>query len=389
MDFSSFFLAVKQETEQTLILIQREITPLKVTQGIRRHCAMNSPRITIRGDNNILRAHMKTLYKYYSEKLDVIEHLINPSIKLAATSSLNDPFENKLSYELAKNITMSMNLGDKENNYQITEKFKEMYTNVTSNFGVVSLTETHENILMWAHYANSHKGVCIGYKEDLFKDLDSKEGAEDFWRGIYAPKMVSYASQRFNPEQFSKDITRNEIILRAMLKKSNHWKYEKELRCIVPFALADKFTISNESGNLQKIIKSKLNNRTIKKIGSKNEYIYTQENSLDSIWFLMCSLAKHEGVTMLKNIDINSIESIFLGSQFNDENANKIANLVKSDPSRYGHISVYKYHIHGNEFRLYTEGLVNPKILTDINDVFLNTQLDGFKYQKITVKNET
>lgn len=326
---------------------------------------------------------MKTLYKYYSEKLDVIKHLKNPSIKLAATSSLNDPFENKLSYELAKNITMSMDLGDPENNYKITEKFKKAYINVTSNFGVVSLTETHENILMWAHYANSHKGVCIGYKENLFENLNSKERSEDSWYGIYTPKMVSYDSQRFNPEQFSKDITHNEIILRAMLKKSNHWKYEKELRCIVPFALADKFTISNKDERLQEIIKEKLLNKTIKQIDNEDEYTYTQENSIDSALFLMRSLAQHEGVTMLKNIDINSIESIFLGSQFNDEYANKIADLVNSDPSRYGHISVYKYHVHGNDFKIYTRPLANGKIMNDISDDLLETDLNGFNYMEL------
>lgn len=52
------------------------------------------------------------------------------------------------------------------------------------NFGILSLTEAPDNLLMWAHYADSHRGVVIGFDEShaFFKDrislpvcLDSTE----------------------------------------------------------------------------------------------------------------------------------------------------------------------------------------------------------------------
>ena len=32
---------------------------------------------------------------------------------------------------------------------------------VASGFGVLSLSETHKNILMWSHYAQNHKGYLL------------------------------------------------------------------------------------------------------------------------------------------------------------------------------------------------------------------------------------
>lgn len=333
---------------------------------------------------------MKELYKYYSGDFNVIEHLKNPSIKLATTKSLNDPFEVQLSNELANKLT-DKRLASYNKTFlksiKTREDIKKSYEKISEQFGVISLTETHRNILMWAHYANSHKGVCIGYKTTFIDELNHREhDVLDEWRGRYTPEKIRYDSKRFELV-IDDETTENESIMQAMLKKSDDWIYEKEHRCIVPFHMADRFKLIGKNGKTIKLISEKESLNLIKKISDDEGY----KSLLSGVSHIrqMRKIAHEDDIIMLKDIDISSICSIFIGSKCSDDKETLIINEIESNPSRYGHISVYKYHVHGNDFRLYTVGLINPKILTDINDEILNTQLDGFQYQNITVKNET
>lgn len=40
---------------------------------------------------------------------------------------------------------------------------KEFFKELDKNFGIISLSAVWDNILMWSHYAKSHKGFCIGF----------------------------------------------------------------------------------------------------------------------------------------------------------------------------------------------------------------------------------
>ena len=333
---------------------------------------------------------MKVLYKYYSESFDVVDHLKNPAIKLATTSSLNDPFEVQLSNELARNLTANrLKIFDEKllKDRKFREDVRKSYRIVSNQFGVISLTETHRNILMWAHYANSHKGVCIGYKKTFIDELNHREHPiSNEWRGIYTPEKIRYDSKRFESE-INNEVTEHEAIMQAMLKKSDDWIYEKEHRCIVPFHMADRFKLIRRNSNSINLITNKEELKQIEMISEEKGYksICTGFSHVKQ----MREIGRNEDMIMLKDIDISSICSIFIGSKCSQETQNLIVNEIESNKPRYEHISVYKYHIHGNEFRLYTEGLVNPKILTDINDIFINTDLDGFEYPKLTIKNDT
>ncbi|MBP7654141.1 DUF2971 domain-containing protein [Candidatus Dependentiae bacterium] len=56
----------------------------------------------------------------------------------------------------------------KKNNKKIYQEFIES----NENSGILSLSEDPMNPLMWAHYAESHKGICIGFKLEGFEDKD-------------------------------------------------------------------------------------------------------------------------------------------------------------------------------------------------------------------------
>lgn len=77
------------------------------------------------------------------------------------------------------------------------------------------------NELMWAHYANSHKGICIKYK---FPSNLTTTGSEDNGFVAYF-KDVEYTSD------LKKYSNQNSINLKdAFFAKGKSWKYENELR---------------------------------------------------------------------------------------------------------------------------------------------------------------
>lgn len=80
------------------------------------------------------------------------------------------------------------------------------------------------NELMWAHYADSHKGVCIKYHfpNSLTQLADGKDGVMCYF------KDVSYSSQ--NLDLYSQKDSIN--LYDAFFLKGEKWMYENELRLL-------------------------------------------------------------------------------------------------------------------------------------------------------------
>jgi hypothetical protein len=97
----------------------------------------------------------------------------------------------------------------------------------SQNFGVLSLTETPDNLLMWSHYGSSHKGIVLGFDEThaFFKGAELVPSLERLTRVEYNQKRpVISPTTLNNPKIF--------------LRKSVEWAYEREWRLIRPLSEA-------------------------------------------------------------------------------------------------------------------------------------------------------
>lgn len=107
-------------------------------------------------------------------------------------------------------------------------KFKEMGSETTSVFidkantliGVLSLTEKNDNLLMWSHYAYSHKGFCIGF-DNTSPFFNRRRSVVD---EFYHLRKVSYSKMR--PSKLVSQLNGVELFL----IKSKVWEYEQEWR---------------------------------------------------------------------------------------------------------------------------------------------------------------
>lgn len=81
------------------------------------------------------------------------------------------------------------------------------------------MSQSNEIFLLWSHYANSHKGIVIGFSSDKHPFVENP------------PVPVKYTNERFTLDAdklLTCDI--HSDIKAILLKKNKVWKYEKEYR---------------------------------------------------------------------------------------------------------------------------------------------------------------
>jgi hypothetical protein len=84
--------------------------------------------------------------------------------------------------------------------------------------GILSLSKVRDDILMWAHYADSHKGLCF--------EFDGSANCNFFGEA----QPVIYGEYRPIPL----DADSGKQMERMILTKSPHWSYEQEFRIVRP-----------------------------------------------------------------------------------------------------------------------------------------------------------
>lgn len=196
--------------------------------------------------------HAPVLYKYRNWKDEYHKNLlIKNELFLSPPSLLNDPFDTRI-YE---NYIEKLKTKEQKENYineslkknskyfienkipieegrKILEKRVEdsLYFQVRSEVlynqiydkstGIACLSENWDSILMWSHYADNHRGYCIGFDEKWIR----------FCQKFGKVKRVEYSNKYPEPLETSK--TSELTFEQKYFHKSNDWKYEEEIRLV-------------------------------------------------------------------------------------------------------------------------------------------------------------
>jgi len=141
---------------------------------------------------------------------------------------LNDPCETLISSDKFKSLTKTFVKLMNKNFEPELEKVHEALDNVISRvreIGIYSLSASYNDELLWAHYANSHKGFCIEYDLDLLLESYPTDKVYSF--------PIKYSKNP--PEVAVSDMSDKEgisIVKKLAGNKSRKWDYEKEYRII-------------------------------------------------------------------------------------------------------------------------------------------------------------
>lgn len=106
------------------------------------------------------------------------------------------------------------------------EKFGE-------RFGILSLSADPSSLLMWAHYADCHRGFVLGLRAE-HEFLIRKDAVGAIGRAL----PVEYAQSRPAITAYDPSIPiethANRLVRQILLTKSVEWKYEREYRMVLP-----------------------------------------------------------------------------------------------------------------------------------------------------------
>lgn len=112
------------------------------------------------------------------------------------------------------------------------EQLNEMYSKsnmmtnaVLSDISIFCITESHDNLLMWSHYADNHKGGVV--KLLPIKEVDSPLTLAQRVNYSATIPSLSFLSMLKNSVEF-----RREVISAITLTKGKGWEYEKEWRIV-------------------------------------------------------------------------------------------------------------------------------------------------------------
>ena len=122
----------------------------------------------------------KSLFKFSKISEYTYSSLINKTVFVAKADSLNDPFELDIDFDDKISDTNYRELKESNPNTdfsslpELLNKAKTRLENMLAKTRFMSLTSNPYEVLMWSHYADEHKGICIEYSRDICEILSDQ-----------------------------------------------------------------------------------------------------------------------------------------------------------------------------------------------------------------------
>ena len=203
----------------------------------------------------------RTVYKYMSfdVALDVIA---NCWFQISRINALNDPFEWR--FQRSSSMPEALFLAQQE----------QLVSDLNQKFGILCFSSVFDSILMWSHYADSHRGIVLGVKVPELQE-------------VAYTGLMSLDEIKSSVEDTTWEISRKNALF--FLRKRPEWSYEKELRRVFFICRGMKRTPGVE-GHHERVFKAKMFGNKITLLGNeKSEQIYYywrfKKPTLKSVYF--------------------------------------------------------------------------------------------------------
>lgn len=193
------------------------------------------------------------------------EFFKNFCLRLSRFGEFNDPFE-----MLPGNYAFTLNKDEYSDFMECATHLKdpcyhmenaiEINSGVRASIGVICFTTHNANLLMWSHYADEHKGICIEF--DTENSFFQGKYSCDYYQNVGIVRKVDYRVERpliIDPRELVKSTE-------FWFVKSPEWQYEDEYRLLLPIDNAIQKRIKNKSQNNDLLLFYKISPKLIKSV---------------------------------------------------------------------------------------------------------------------------
>jgi len=258
------------------------------------------------------------LYKY--SKFYGFSYFQQCCFRISSPFNQNDPFEAFPSVNWM--VKMRSNEGqlaglndemikDRFLSFKTRENMRKHYAAPFDDCGIISFSETNDNLLMWSHYAECHSGVVIGI-DPTHQYFNRHNANHPFYGKIHRVKYRKHRVEKFDS------------FLEPIITKSDEWMYEKEHRYIMKIFDADRLIIEtktldeyNQEHPYSKIIDIKSGNSNKLEISPSSHHAAKLHRKNKGNFF--CDLPKE------------AIKYIGFGADFDPENLQKCLDIIISE----------------------------------------------------------
>ncbi len=179
-----------------------------------------------------------TYFKFSTVNKYLIDSLVKGALHFSRPSQLNDPFDCQIDLKKSAMHAISQLSGIK---CEILKKISELegyFDEIQKRMekvGICSFSLKLEEPLLWSHYADEHRGLCLTYQfpEDFLIDTSNRIiGVSQIEYGINP--LTNWFIKNV-PEKYETDFEDHfttELLKKILIIKSKCWSYEDEARII-------------------------------------------------------------------------------------------------------------------------------------------------------------
>jgi len=186
---------------------------------------------------------VRTLYKYRAFDANTLALLVNREVYFADPARLNDPYDCQVSVTAAIDAAIvEVNKETGKNIRGKLEKVKKLSDILakmeadTRSVGVLSLTQDPLNALMWSHYADEHRGICIGFRLSPaiteYNEVNMIIGTSECHYCSSNPFLDFFLEFVQSEDLMTWSDFWPSILSLGMVSKAEPWRHENEVRVL-------------------------------------------------------------------------------------------------------------------------------------------------------------